>query len=315
MEITKGHRRYAAIDIGSNAARLLIKELAGVTDGNRPVLKKLILVRVPLRLGKDVFATGKISRGKRHDLLRLMKAYRQLLLVYGVDAVRACATSAMRDACNSGKIIARIRSKTGIAIEIIDGAQEARIVFNNRLECMPDTQSAVLFMDVGGGSTEINLAAGGKLVYSSSFNLGTLRMLAGKTDPCEMTRFTRRIAKLRDEYGNLALIGSGGNINKIYKLSDEKDCRRKSLPVSALEKLLEEMRPLDVEERMSRFNLRADRADVIVPAAELFLKAASAAGCSEIIVPMVGVSDGIIDGLVMRDLRDNTLSDALRGPA
>lgn len=292
---------YAAIDIGSNAARLLIKELTGIDDKGRPELKKLILVRVPLRLGIDVFEKDRITKPRRENLLRLMKAYRQLLKIYDVDDMRACATSAMRDADNGKEIISEIKRKTDIPIEIIDGEEEARIVFNNRLECTSANSHTSLFMDVGGGSTELNLLSDCELKYSGSFNIGTVRTLAGRVTASERNRFITALKGLKSTYGDISLIGSGGNINKIYKMSPEKDAETKSIPISELNRLLGELKPLSVEERMARYDLKPDRADVIVPAAEIFLTAAEEIGCDRIEVPMIGVSDGIIDGLVMRD--------------
>jgi len=293
------NRVYAAIDIGSNAARMLIKEYLGLDDRMRPELKKLLMVRVPLRLGADVFGKGKISATKRKNILRLMKAYSQLMKIYRVDEMRACATSAMRDAVNGREIIEDVARSTGINIEIISGDDEARIIFNNRLECVNDEETTALFMDVGGGSTELNLLSQCELKYSDSFNIGTVRILAGKVVPSEYDRFVSALRGIHAGYGNVQLIGSGGNINKIYKMLPGKDVRDKSVGVDDVRKLYEALRPLTVGERMARYDLRPDRADVIVPAAELFLRAADELEARRILVPKIGVADGIIDGMVI----------------
>lgn len=283
---------YAAIDIGSNAVRLLIKRTSG--QG----LKKLLLLRVPLRLGFDVFAKGKVSARRSEDLLRLMKAYRQLMKIYDVDVMRACATSAMRDAANGRELIKKIADETGIRIEIIPGEEEARIVYNNHLERVGrEANGNYLYVDVGGGSTECNFLSDGQLLASMSFNIGTVRLLTGKVKPEEWTRMNDSLAALAAKHGDLTIIGSGGNINKLYKMARDKDTAEGSFSTDELARLYHLLKPLSVEQRMERFDLKADRADVIIPAAEIFLDIASVTGARRIVVPVIGVADGIIDGL------------------
>ena len=225
------------------------------------------MLRVPLRLGFDVFSIGELSEKKADKLRRLMKAFRQLMKIYDVDDYRACATSAMRDARNGRTIIKKIEKDTGIRIEIIDGQEEARMIYNNHIECMEDRLGNYMYVDVGGGSTEINLLTNGELVWSVSYN-----------------------------------IGSGGNINKLFRLADKKDKKLQRLPVSSLQTVYDVLKPLTPEERVEAFSLKQDRADVIVPAAEIFLKIAEVVHAEYIYVPVIGLSDGIIDNLYAKSL-------------
>ena len=172
-------KNYAAIDIGSNAVRLLIKKVSRNENTGEDKFSKVLLLRVPLRLGFDVFEQGEISPVKEERMRRLMKAYRHLMKIYEVESFRACATSAMRDAKNGKNIIKKIKKSTGINIEIIDGQEEAQMIYNNHLECKEDQNGNYMYVDVGGGSTEVNLMVDGKLVYSKSFNIGTVRILTG----------------------------------------------------------------------------------------------------------------------------------------
>lgn len=295
-------KTYAAIDIGSNAVRLLVKRSQS-NDSKSPDLKKLLLLRVPLRLGFDVFAKGKVSAGKADDLVRLMKAYRLLMKIYDVDTYRACATSAMRDAENGKQIIRKIEEETDIRIEIIPGDEEAKIVYNNHIERTGTPDGNYLYVDVGGGSTEINLLSAGELKVSKSFNIGTVRILTGKVKPSEWTRLDSELEILASQYGNITIIGSGGNINKLYKMAtrDEKggDC----LTVTQLSRIYHLLKPLSCKERMDRYDLKPDRADVIIPAAEIFLNIAGVVDANKIIVPVIGVADGIIDGLYESDCK------------
>ena len=293
---------YAAIDVGSNAVRLLIKR----TDGNGAAddvrLVKLLLLRVPLRLGFDVFAKGEISKKKAEDVVRFMKACRQLMKIYDVDRLRACATSAMRDAANGQEILREIRKETDIRLEIISGQEEARIVFNNHIERGEVDNGNYLYVDVGGGSTELNLLSGGKLMETKSFNIGTVRILTGKVRDAEWEEMADFLDSIHSRYGNIRIIGSGGNINKLYKLAGVKDSGMKSFAVSELRRLFDELSPLSVSERMEKYGMRSDRADVIVPACSIFLFVARHIDAVTLIVPTIGVADGIIDGLFLDDL-------------
>ena len=294
---------FAAIDIGSNAVRLLIKQLKE-RDG-QPVFAKVLLLRVPLRLGFDVFAGEKISEQKEKNMIRLMKSYAQLMKIYKVKHYRACATSAMRDALNGRDIIKAIRKKTGIDIEgidieIIDGQEEAQMVYNNHIEYMEDRQGNYMYVDVGGGSTEINMLAQGELVCSRSYNIGTVRILSNAVKESEWERLKQDMAALAQSYPDTNIIGSGGNINKLYRLAEKKDKKQLRITVPTLRALHEDLKSLSVDERMEKYSLKADRADVIVPAGEIFLTIANIIGAEYIYVPVIGVADGIIDGLYAR---------------
>lgn len=295
-------KTYAAIDIGSNAVRLLIKRLENETDDK---LKKLLLLRVPLRLGFDVFAKGKVSQKKGENLLRLMKAYRQLIKIYDVDELRACATSAMRDAGNGKELIKEIEDKTGIKIEIIAGEEEAKIVYYNHIEYSGAPDGNYLYVDVGGGSTEINLLADGRLQESLSFNIGTVRILTGKVKDDEWARLNEELTKISKRYDDIVIIGSGGNINKLYKLAKTKNEEDNSFSVEELSRIYHLLKPLSVEERMKKYDLKPDRADVIIPASEIFLTVASVTEAKKIVVPVIGVADGIIDGLLEDDRKSS----------
>lgn len=294
---------YAAIDIGSNAARLLIKS---VDDSQEKCFKKEMLLRVPLRLGFDVFAKGELSEKKAGKLKRLMKAFRQLMKIYDVERYRACATSAMRDARNGSEVIREIKKSTGIAIEIIDGEEEARMVYNNHIECLEDRKGNYLYVDVGGGSTEVNLLTEGELVYSKSYNIGTVRILSNAVESGAWEKMESDLAAVTQPMQQVNIIGSGGNINKLFKLAPlaEADKEMKRLPVESLRALYSRLQPLSVAERMDTYNLKQDRADVIVPAAEIFLRIADTIGAEFISVPVIGLSDGIIDDMYARDRLD-----------
>lgn len=293
---------YAAIDIGSNAVRLLIKR-ADRDDVSTecPQLKKLLLLRVPLRLGFDVFEKGEISPKKSENLVRLMKAYRQLMKIYDVDRYRACATSAMRDAANGPRIIRKIEKETDIKIEIIPGAEEARLVYDNHIERNMDPACNYLYVDVGGGSTELNFIADGKLLHSRSFNIGTVRILTGRVQASQWDSLYDFLKEIAAQYPDITIIGSGGNINKLYKMAETKKKKEESFSVAELTRIYHTLKPLSVEQRMKEFSMRADRADVIIPAAEIFLGIASIIGSKRIIVPTIGVADGIIDSLLPPD--------------
>ncbi len=294
-------RRYAAIDIGSNAVRLLIKEAILCEGADRPRMDKALLLRVPLRLGFDSFLYGDVSEAKAEKLLRLMKSHRQLMRIYEVDAYRACATSAMRDASNGGAIIRRIRKATGIDIEIIGGQEEARLIYGNRVEYATEEGASLAFVDVGGGSTEINLMVGGELVHSSSHDIGTVRMLTGKVAPESWERLGREMGALAREYGRIDIVGSGGNMNRLYRMAPRKDKKNRLMDVETLRSLHRELSGLTVEGRMEAYGLKADRADVIVPAAEIFLAVAGMTRAGYIQVPGLGLADGIVDALYARD--------------
>lgn len=296
-----GKVNYAAIDIGSNAVRLLIKSIDREAVQEKKI-KKVMMLRVPLRLGFDVFSIGELSEKKADKLRRLMKAFRQLMKIYDVDDYRACATSAMRDARNGRTIIKKIEKDTGIRIEIIDGQEEARMIYNNHIECMEDRLGNYMYVDVGGGSTEINLLTNGELVWSVSYNIGTVRMLSNAVKEGTWQQMEEELMKVTEGVAAINIIGSGGNINKLFRLADKKDKKLQRLPVSSLQTVYDVLKPLTPEERVEAFSLKQDRADVIVPAAEIFLKIAEVVHAEYIYVPVIGLTDGIIDNLYAKSL-------------
>lgn len=289
---------YAAIDIGSNAVRLLIKSINSDAK-DKHQFKKILLLRVPLRLGFDIFKNGELSERKARKLHRLMKAYRQLMKIYDVCTYRACATSAMRDAKNGAEVIRHISRDTGINIEIIGGAEEARIIYSNHLECMADRKGAYLYVDVGGGSTEVNFLIDGELHSSVSYNIGTVRLLTGMVRDDEWVRMQDDLQQMLPlvSSGHINIIGSGGNINKIYRMASVKNAVKQRMPVSSVRAIYNQLNTLSVEQRMEQYNLKDDRADVIVPAAEIFLRIADIVHAEFIHVPVIGLADGIIDEL------------------
>ena len=292
------NNNYAAIDIGSNGARLLIKNVKEDSMGNVEFTKVLFL-RIPLRLGKDVFSIGEISDERERMMMCMTKSYKQLMRLYNVEMYRACATSAMRDARNGKRILKRIKKKTGIDIEILNGSEEAKILYNNSLEAADCINGNYAYVDVGGGSTEISLLSNGELVGSCSYNIGTLRMLSGAVAPDTVANMRSDLEAYAEKYPNIVIVGSGGNINKLSRLFHEssKKAKKNILPVSSLQRLHDDMKPMTINERIAKYGLKTDRADVIIPAAEIFMTVAQALGCSEIHVPNISLADGIIDGL------------------
>lgn len=290
---------YAAIDIGSNAVRLLIKNI----EEKEGTLKSsnVLMLRVPLRLGFDVFSKNKISDKKAKNMIRLMKAFSHLMKIYDTKDYRACATSAMRDSKNGKEIIKKIFRNTGIEIEIIDGQEEARIIYNNHIETMEDKNGNFMYVDVGGGSTEINLISQGELVFCRSYNIGTIRMLNEAVKPEEQEKMRTDLLSIAEKYHNIEIIGSGGNINRLYKIVKKNDKKKQYLKVEALKTLQEEMKPLTVEERMQKFSLKPDRADVIVPAADIFITISDLVSAERIHVPVIGLADGLIDEIYMKN--------------
>ena len=293
---------YAAIDIGSNAVRLLIKKVEENENLVSKRLSKVLLLRVPLRLGFDVFSLGELSESKAVKLRCLMKAFRQLMKIYEVTDYRACATSAMRDARNGKSVIKKVLKDTGIQIEIIDGQEEARMIYNNHIECLEDRTGNYIYVDVGGGSTEINLLTNGTLVQSLSYNIGTVRMLSDAVKEETWTQMREDLTRLTANFTDINIIGSGGNINKLYRLADKKDKKLQRMPVESLQALYDELNPLTPEQRMKQFDLKPDRADVIVPAAKIFLTIADMVKAAYIHVPVIGLADGIIDNLYAAQL-------------
>ena len=290
--------RIAAIDIGSNAARLLINEVTETKKG-KPEFTKLNLLRIPLRLGMDVFTKGEIGPERKTMILDSMRIFSDLMKIYKVEHYRACATSAMRDAKNGLEIIKEVQENSGINIEIISGDEEASLVFENHIAEGLDKNFAYLYIDVGGGSTELNFFENGKKKYEKSFNIGTIRLLNGLVKDDQWKEMKEEIRKNINSNHPILAIGSGGNINKIFSMSKTKD--GKPMSTAFLKKYYKEMNGLTVAERMTQFNLREDRADVLVPALEIYNNIMSWSDIDKIFVPKISVADGLIhhiyDGL------------------
>lgn len=286
--------RIAAIDIGSNAARLLINEVTEVKKG-KPQFTKLNLLRIPLRLGMDVFTHGEIGAERTKMILETMDIFSKLMKVYKVEHYRACATSAMRDAKNGQEIIKKVQENSDVNIEIISGDEEASLVFENHIAEGLDKNYDYLYIDVGGGSTELNFYENGKMKYKHSFNIGTIRLLNGLVKEDMWKEMKEEIRKNINSKKPIYAIGSGGNINKIFSMSKTKDGN----PMSSayLKKYYKEMSILTLSERMSQFNLREDRADVLVPALEIFNNIMTWSDIDKIFVPKISVADGLIHSI------------------
>ncbi|HQW45872.1 MAG TPA: exopolyphosphatase [Chitinophagaceae bacterium] len=283
--------RLAAIDIGSNAARLLIKDITTYIDGTLD-FTKVNLVRVPLRLGFDVFESGSISDIKIQQLIETIQAFKHFLNIYEVQAIKVCATSAMRDARNASEIVQQVFKETAIKINVISGSEEAQILYETHLADNLDAKFNYLYIDVGGGSTELTLYTKAKEVIKKSFNIGTIRLLKDKVEEeawDEMKNFIKTVLKA---HLPAQAIGSGGNINKIFSLSKRK--LGKPLPVEILRDYYKEMNALSVNERMHKYGFRQDRADVIVPALLIYNNIMRWADIQEIYVPQIGLADGLI---------------------
>lgn len=287
--------RLAAIDIGSNGARLLIKNFRTAQDGSQQI-SRVMYMRVPLRLGSDVFTLGKISKERAVMMKHMLKAFRQLMKLNQVDDYRACATSAMRDAENGKKVLKKLHEDTGIGLEIINGREEARLLCNNIVENIESAKGNYAYIDVGGGSTEISLLHDGVLTHSHSYNIGTLRMLGGMVSKEAFKQMKDDLTRLAKDMPGMRIIGSGGNINKLFKLTNS-DKETRTVPVSEIKAVYDKLKALSVDERIEQYGLKADRADVIIPASEIFMTAAEALGCDSIQVPNISLADSIIDGL------------------
>lgn len=284
---------FAAIDIGSNAMRLLFCRVYKV-DG-KPHFNKEELIRMPIRLGEDVFIHGKISDEKATRLVTALRGFSELIKAYNVLGYRAVATSAMRDASNGADIIEKVRRETGLVVEIIDGKLEANLVFSNHIEELINPKHAYLYIDVGGGSTELTLYFNNKVIAAKSFNIGTVRMLLDKVEKDEMENMKIWLKRNTVGVHPLFAIGSGGNINKIYKMSGKKDT--KHLSYEKLKGMYEMLNSYTIQERIERLDMKPDRADVIVPAAKIFLTVMKTADIERIYVPQIGLSDGLVHEL------------------
>lgn len=295
-------RKFAAIDIGSNAVRLLVSTITE-QEGREPLFKKTSLVRVPIRLGTDVFLTKKISQENVDRMVDTMQAFHLLMKSHKIERYKACATSAMRESQNGTKVAELIEEQTGIKIEIIDGTNEAAIIAATDLHALIRTDKTYLYVDVGGGSTEFTLYSNGKTIASRSFKLGTVRLLNDMV-PQEMWQEVEEwIQDVTKKYSKIDLIGSGGNINNIFKSSGKSP--GKPLSYLYLSSYYQLLQSFTYEERITELNLNQDRADVIVPAAKIYLSAMKWTRARRIYVPKIGLSDGIIKSLYQEHRNGN----------
>jgi len=290
--------RYAAIDIGSNAVRLLIADI--IERENEVGFNKNTLLRVPLRLGDDAFIHQHISEGKFENMVKTMSAFRNLMDVYRVTDYMACATSAMRDADN-GKEVVEACSKAGIDIKIIDGAEEAQIIYNVHNHTNMDKNKVYLYIDVGGGSTEISLFANGELVASRSFNLGTIRILDNQDSPETWDDMKLWVKNITKSYKTIYGIGSGGNINKLSRMANEK--ADKPISYAKLKAMYVYLSSYSLKDRINVLELKQDRADVIIPASEIFLTIMKVGHLKNIMAPRIGLADGIIQTLINKNFK------------
>ncbi|HEX8269122.1 MAG TPA: exopolyphosphatase [Flavobacterium sp.] len=287
-------KKYAAIDIGSNAMRLLVANIIE-EQGKETQFSKSALVRVPIRLGQDAFTVGEITPENIERMIDAMKAFKLLMKVHRVERYMACATSAMREAYNGREVIELIRKKADIKIEIIDGKKEAAIIASTDLHYLLKTEKTYLYVDVGGGSTEFSLFSDGKMIISKSFKVGTVRLLNNMVSDIVWQEIEKWIKAHTAEYDTVTLIGSGGNINKLFKMSGK--LQQKPLSYMYLHAQYSSLNALSYEQRISELGLNPDRADVIIPALRVYLNAMKWSGARSIYVPKIGLSDGIIKAL------------------
>jgi exopolyphosphatase/guanosine-5'-triphosphate,3'-diphosphate pyrophosphatase len=286
--------RYAAIDIGSNAVRLLI---ADIMQNNKTIsFKKNTLIRVPLRLGDDAFLDKLISPNKTQELIKTMIAFRNLIDVYKVTDYLACATSAMREAKNGSSIVARIKAEAGLELEIVEGQREANIIYASHIEQSLDRKKNYLYIDVGGGSTELSVFGNGELIASRSFNLGGIRILDNQDKDETWTEMKEWIKSMAQTYKNLSGIGTGGNINKLFKMAEGKDGA--PITFTKLRELYSYLNSFSLKDRINVLGLNQDRADVIIPACEIYLTVMKWGGVKQIFVPRVGMVDGLIQLMI-----------------
>ena len=285
-------KKYAAIDIGSNGVRLLISNVI-IQDNLEPLFRKSSLVRVPIRLGADTFMYGKISDENIERMTKAMDSYRYIMDIHKVEKHKACATSALREATNGPSIVAEIFKKTSINIDIIDGKTEAEIISQTDIKELIEDNKSYLYVDVGGGSTEFTLFSKGLVINSKSFKIGTVRLLKTPNDAIEEWEAAKSwVLNQTESIKNLTLIGSGGNINKIFKLSGK--AQTKPLSLEYLQNQFEQLSAMSYEERIINLSLNPDRADVIVPALKIYLSSMKWSKATKIYVPKIGLADGIV---------------------
>ena len=286
--------RYAAIDIGSNAVRLLI---ADIIQNNKTIsFKKNTLIRVPLRLGDDAFLDKLISPNKTDELIKTMVAFRNLIDVYKVTDYLACATSAMREAKNGNLIVEKIKAQAGLDLEIVEGQREANIIYASHIEQSLDRKNNYLYIYVGGGSTELSVFSNGELISSRSFNLGGIRILDNQDKDETWIEMKEWVKNMAQSYKNLSGIGTGGNINKLFKMAEGKD--GSPITFTKLRELYSYLNSFSLKDRINVLGLNQDRADVIIPACEIYLTVMKWGGVKQIFVPRVGLVDGLIQLMI-----------------
>lgn len=294
--------KFAAIDIGSNAIRLLISDAQEYTNGTR--FKKVSLVRVPVRLGMDIFNQKSISPYNEKRLIKVMAGFRNLIEAFEVIDYRACATSAMREAKNGDEIVKRIKKEAGINIDIILGKEEAEILYSTKIADVLNPNKSYIYVDVGGGSTEVTLMVKGKIKKSYSFGIGTIRILNKQVSEDDWEFLKSWVKANTIKYKPLSIIGSGGNINKMAKMLDKKE--KDSIYQPELRELYRHIKSFTYDERIDVLKLNPHRADVIVPAAKIFLTIMKAADSRKIHIPKIGIADGIIHQLYEKYKKDNS---------
>jgi len=295
--------KFAAIDTGSNAVRLLLSRV--IENGSQPLFKKESLIRIPIRLGEDSFIQKKISAEKTNNLIKTMIGFKNLIEAYEAVDYIACATSAMREAENGNEIVEKIKKESGINLEIINGKREAEIINSNHIEKKLDQDSSYLYIDVGGGSTELTLFSKNESVTSKSFDIGTVRLLENLVPKTSWKDMKNWIKETSVEFQPLFGIGSGGNINKIFRLSMKSE--KKPLTYKNIKKISDYLRSFTLEQRVKVLNLRPDRADVILPAAQIYMSVMKWGKIKQMFVPQIGLADGLIHILYEKHKENNTI--------
>ncbi len=283
--------KLAGIDIGSNSVRLLVTNVIEAED--KVLFKKSSLTRLPIRLGPDAFGAGEISPENKKRLITGMRAYRNVMEVHGVQKYRACATSALRESKNGLQVVEEIYKETGVNIELISGKEEARMIFNS--DMIGDVAQAhpnFLYIDVGGGSTELTLFSDGDIIASRSFKIGTIRLLKGLVKDHRWDEMKEWIKEKTEGLEQVLMVGSGGNINRTFKLKEKK--KGETMSLKGLKQVYKQLRGFDYEERMINFDLNPDRSDVITHALQIYTRAMKWAGAERMIVPKKGLADGIV---------------------
>ncbi len=293
--------RFAAIDIGSNAIRLLLSAVFNNETG--PVFKKMTLVRMPIRLGRDAFLTGEISDQKTLELVTAMKGFQHLINAYAPLAIMACATSAMRVAENGPQVCRQIQLETGINVDIISGKREAEILFKNRREAILHKDEPSMFVDVGGGSTEITVYSEGKAITSESFNIGTVRVLEDVVPKSAWKQLKNWLQTHTETYPQISAIGSGGNINKTFRLAGGKS--GKPISYKQLKDIATYLEGFTNDQRVTDLGMRPDRADVILPALTIYRRVMKWGHAEQIFVPILGLADGMIHILYQKYRNEN----------